>query len=203
MITGSAEYKQYLANIANSYDPPNILIRIPVNEPIYQIDLNTRTVEVPKFLGVEADHDAEVIFFMMDRYYDNVDLADCIGVVQFKNARSEEYMYVIPAYDVKTIPNKMIFGWNIQSPVTKYGGNVQFSFKFFKVDKTSGELLYELNTLVVRTRVLSGWANKDGLNHNYLTYPIEYIISDNDIMNKIQALYEVRNNFAVFWDEAN
>lgn len=203
MITGSAEYKQYLLDIANSYNPPNVLIRIPANEPIYKIDLDARTVETPKMLGVEADHDAEIIFFIMDRYYDNVDLSTCIGVVQFKNAHNEEYMYVIPAYDILSIPNKLIFGWNIQSPVTKYGGNVQFSFKFFKVDKTSGELLYELNTLVARTKVLTGWANKDGGNHNYLSYPVEHIISENDIINKIQALYEARNNFNIYWDETN
>jgi hypothetical protein len=113
MITGEAEYLEYLARIANSYNPPNILIRIPVDEPVYEINLNTRVVSAPKFLGVEADHDAEIIYFIMDRYYDNLDLSNCIGVVQFKNAHSEEYMYVIPAYDIHSVPNKMIFGWNI------------------------------------------------------------------------------------------
>ena len=75
MVTGSAEYKKYLATMANSYNPPNILIRIPAEEPIYNIDLNTRVVEAPKFLGVEADHEAELIYFMVDRYFDSVDLA--------------------------------------------------------------------------------------------------------------------------------
>ena len=39
-------------------------------------------------------------------------------------AKNEEYIYVIPAYDIISSPGKIIFGWNIQSPVTKYGGVV-------------------------------------------------------------------------------
>ena len=228
MITGSAEYKAYLATMANSYNPPNILIRIPVAEPIYEIDLNTRNVSTPKFLGVEADHDAEIIYFIMDRFYDNYDLSQAIGVVQFKNAKNEEYMYVIPAYDITSVPNKLIFGWNIQSPVTKYGGNVQFSFKFFKMDKTSGELLYELNTLVAKTRVLTGWATKNGSQHNYLKYTVDRILSEPGIQpvvdengepqydeegnpmfevtgygiwSKIQEIYEANKKFNVYWTD--
>lgn len=229
MITGEAEYLEYLARIANSYNPPNILIRIPVDEPIYEVNLNTRVISAPKFLGVEADHDAEIIYFIMDRYYDNLDLSNCIGVVQFKNAHSEEYMYVIPAYDINSVPNKMIFGWNIQSPVTKYGGNIQFSFKFFKMDKTSGELLYELNTLTAKSKVLVGWATSTGMHHNYLNYPVERILSDpgivpvyddegNPVLDdqgnptyrvegqgiwaKIQEIYDANKTLAIYWDDA-
>ena len=202
MITGEQEYLDYLATIIRSYNPPNVLIRIPANEPIYNIDLSTRVIEGPKFLGVEADHDAEIIYFLMDRYYDNVDLSECIGVVQFKNAKNEEYMYIIPAYDVLSFPNQILFGWNIQSPVTKYGGNVQFSFKFFKMDKTSGELLYELNTLICKTKVLVGWASRTGTQHNYLTYPVEHIISENNIMNKIQEIYDANKKLAIYWIDA-
>jgi len=48
----------------------------------------------------------------------------CIGLVQFKNSKQEEYFYVIPYYDVDSIPGKIVFAWNIQSPVTKYSGTV-------------------------------------------------------------------------------
>jgi len=109
----------------------------------------------------------------VDRFYDNIDLSQCVGAIQFKNAKNEEYIYIIPAYDVISSPNKIIFAWNIQSPVTKYGGTVQFALKFFKIDKTSGELLYELNTLVCRSKVLVGWANKDGVNHNYNQFTVD------------------------------
>jgi len=75
MITGSQEYKAYLATLANSYNPPNILLRIPVNEKVYDVDLDSRIITPPKFLGVESDHEAELVYFKMDRYYDNIDLA--------------------------------------------------------------------------------------------------------------------------------
>lgn len=208
MITGSEEYKQYLATLADSYNPPNILIRIPADEPIYKIDLNTRVIEPPKMLGVEADHEAELVYFMVDRYYDQVDLAQCICGIQFKNAYQEEYIYIVPVYDVLSMPGKIIFAWNIQSPVTKYGGTVEFSFKFFKIDKTSGELLYELNTLVCKTKVLVGWANKYGANHKYNQFTVDQILTDTydengnivkGIWSKIQEIYDADKKFQVYW----
>jgi len=81
MVTNSIEYKEYLASLAQSYSPPNILIRIPANEPVYKIDLDTRNIESPKIIGVEADHRAESLFFIMDRYFNNMDLSTCIGAI--------------------------------------------------------------------------------------------------------------------------
>ena len=74
MKTGSEEYNKYLRTIANSYNPPDILIRIPADEPIYNIDLNTRIIEAPSELGVESDHEAELIYFSVDRFFDQTDL---------------------------------------------------------------------------------------------------------------------------------
>lgn len=198
MITGSEEYLKYLS----LYNPPTILARIPASETVYTINLNTRVASAPTYLGVEGDHMAEYIFYEMDRYLDNYDLAQCVGVVSFRNAKNEEYMYVIPAYDIQSVPGKIIFAWDIQSPITKYAGTVQFAFKFFKIDKLSGELLYELNTLVARSKVLVGWASKNGVNHNYTTYPVENIISNNDIINKIETVFNAnQHKFYVYWAE--
>lgn len=227
MITGSKEYKEYLTSIVNSYNPPNILMRIPTNEPIYEVDLDTRIIESPNILGVEADHEAEIMYFKMNRYYDNVDLSQCIGAIQFRNAKNEEYIYIIPAYDLISFPNQILFGWNIQSPVTKYGGVVQFSFKFFKINKTSGELLYELNTLVCKAKVLVGWATKNGANHKYNQFTVNEILTDPlivpvlspdgttpqtdingepiftvsgfGIWSKIQEIYDANKKFNVYW----
>ena len=226
MITGSEEYKAYLATLSDSYNPPNILLRIPANEPIYEVNLDTRVITPPTFLGVEADHEAEMVYFKMPRFYDNFDLSQCIGAIQFRNAKNEEYIYIIPAYDTISCPGSLIFGWNIQSPVTKYGGVVQFSFKFFKIDKTSGELLYELNTLVCKSKVLIGWASKNGANHKYNQFTVDQILTtstfepeldeqgnikiDEDgqpimkingysIWSKIQEIYDANKKFNVYW----
>lgn len=210
MITGSEEYKAYLATLADSYNPPNILIRIPAAEPIYHIDLKSRTVETPKYLGVEADHEAELLYFMVDRYFDQVDLSQCVCGIQFRNAREEEYIYIVPMYDILSVPGKIIFAWNIQSPVTKYGGTVEFSFKFFKIDKTSGELLYELNTLVCRSKVLIGWATRNGANHKYNQWTVDQILTDTydengniqkGIWSKIQEIYDTAREMSIKWDD--
>ena len=208
MITGSAEYKEYLRQLAVSYNPPNVLIRIPADEPVYKVDLSSRVIEAPKTLGVEADHEAELIYFIMDRYYDNIDLTQCIGAIQFQNAKHEEYIYIIPAFDTVSVPGKIIFAWNIQSPVTKYGGAVQFAFKFFKIDKASGELLYELNTLVCKTKVQVGWGSKNGSNHNYNQFTVDSIITDTfddngnivkGLWSKLQEIYDAGGQFNVHW----
>ena len=65
MITGSEEYKLFLASIANSYNPPTMRMRVPTDEPVYEINLNTRVVQAPEKLGVEADHEADLIYFVM------------------------------------------------------------------------------------------------------------------------------------------
>ena len=199
MITGSEEYKLFLASIANSYNPPTMRMRVPTDEPIYEINLNSRAASAPAILGVEADHEADLVYFQMDRFFDSVDLSTCIGMVQFRNAKNEEYYYVIPYYDIDSVRGKMIFAWDIQSPVTKYGGTVQFSFKFFRVSPASGELLYELNTMVAKSKVLVGWANKNGANHNYNAISAEDILVNNDFINKLAQLEQIQKNLAIYW----
>lgn len=205
MITGSEEYGQFLAEIARSYNPPKSSFRIPTDEPVYKIDWNSRKVEAPNFIGVEADHEAELIYFVMDRFIDQIDLAQCIGLVQFKNAKLEEYFYIVPYYDVDSIPGKIIFAWDIQSPITKYSGTIHFSFKFFKVDSTSGEVLYEINTMVAKSRVLVGWASRLGADHTYQQLSLEDVLIDHDLLIRIQNLLELvdtEKQLKLYWTEA-
>ena len=201
MITGSEEYKLFLASIANSYNPPTMRMRVPTDEPVYEINLNTRVVQAPEKLGVEADHEADLIYFVVDRFFDSVDLSTCICMVQFRNAKKEEYYYVIPYYDTDSIRGKIIFAWDIQSPVTKYGGTVEFSFKFFRVSPASGELLYELNTMVAKSRALVGWANKNGANHNYSASDTSILV-DNQLITNLTQLIQIRDRVTIKWIDA-
>ena len=199
MITGSEEYKQYLASLSNSSDIPQLRIRVPKDEPVYKINWDKRSVEAPEFIAVEADHQAELIYFEMDRYFDLMDLSQCVGIVQFKNAKNEEFIQVIPYYDITSKDQKIIFAWNIQAPVTKYSGVVQFSFKFFKANPVTGELLYELNTTVARTRVLIGWANKGGADHTFNTYDASQVVLDNELIETIARIKDTADGLHVFW----
>ena len=210
MITNSEEYLDFLTKIQNG--TPTYEIRVPSDEPIYEVDLNTRIINAPKFLSVETDHDAELIYFSIDRYFENVDLLTCAGLVLFKNAKNEEYAYLIPAYDVVTEPGKIIFGWNIQGAVTKYSGNVQFAFKFFKLNEKFDDesnsfksiLEFDLNTLIAQSKILSGWASISQSDPSDLHIP--EIIIDNDILESIadlkvaaSELRELQQEMQIFW----
>ena len=198
MITSSQEYQEFLAGIADTA-PSALKMRIPTYEPVYEIDMNTRKITPPPFIGVEGDHEAEYVFFQIDRYYDNIDLADAIGVILFKNAKNEEYYQIIPYYDIYSIEGKIIFPWVIQAPAALYGGTVSFSVKFFKINPTSKKLVYELNTLIAKTKVLVGWANTTGNYHTYNTLAPDSIILDNDTLEKINMLLSLDGQMKIHW----
>lgn len=198
MITSSQEYQEFLAGIAST--APSVLkMRIPTYEPIYEIDLNTRKISPPPFIGVEGDHEAEYIFFQIDRFYDGIDLADAIGVILFKNAKNEEYYQVIPYYDIYSIDGKIIFPWAIQAPAALYGGIVSFSVKFFKIDPTSRKLIYELNTLIAKTKVLVGWANTTGNYHTYNALDPESLLLDNETLENLNRILTAKGEIQVRW----
>ena len=64
MITTPEEYLSKLHLIQNN-NFPTIAILLPRDETIYNIDLNTRTIEAPEYLSVETDHYAETVLIEM------------------------------------------------------------------------------------------------------------------------------------------
>ena len=199
MITPSPEYERFLANIADS-TPSIMKMRVPSQEEIYSIDLNTRKITPPPFIGVETDHQAEYIFFEMDRFYDLIDLSESIGLIIFKNAKDEEYCQLIPYYDIWSKEGKIIFPWVIQAPAALYTGQVSFSMKFFKIEPTSKKLIYELNTIVAKTKVLAGWANTTN-QQSYQTYTLspESIIIDSDVINGLNTIINAKQYASIYW----
>lgn len=211
MITPSKEYINFLQKIAK--DVPTYQLQIPSDEPIYEVNLNTRVIQAPQFLSVQDDHEAETIYFIMDRYYDQQDLANSIGIIVFKNAKDEQYIYLIPAYDIVTQEGKIIFGWDIQGAVTKYSGVVQFAFKFFDIQANGLDddgninysLNYELNTLVSSGKILKGWGalasakktiNDITISGTLLEEIVKFKTDIEDIRNKIQ---QAEDKFQVYW----
>lgn len=157
MVTTKSEYDKLLAEIQDNYNAPIKKIIVPSTEPIYNIDLESRQVESPEFFGVQNDHQAETIFFVIDRHFGRVDLTNTIGIIQYKNAHLDEYVYVIPYYDIITKGgDKILFPWVIQGPVTKYKGNVEFSIRFFRLNENR-DIVFDLNTRPAVSKVLSGW----------------------------------------------
>lgn len=199
MVVTKTEYEKLLADIQDTYNAPqNRIFMIPEDRPIYEIDLNSRKVDSPEQLSVQGDHQADTIYFVLDRYYDRIDLTNTIGIIQYKNARLNEFVYVIPFYDTTTKgKDKIIIPWCIQGPATKYSGKVEFSFRFFALDEKKN-IIFNLNTLIASSFVVKGWQ------HNIDELPIEEKITIDstwvDVIKQMQN-WMTNNNFSVQWKE--
>lgn len=158
MITSVQEYNEllYAINDPNN-DKKSHYYRIPLGEPIYKIDLNTRTVEAPPFLSVLMDNNAEVIWFEVDRFYDDVDLFGATCYIQYKNALNEQFVCLtVPQVIPETGHDKMYIPWPVSVAATKAVGKVIFSFQFFKLSEDGQRVYYSINTKPAISSVLNG-----------------------------------------------
>ena len=129
---------------------------------LYEIDLNSRTIKSPDFLSIRKDHQATVIYFCLDRFYDYIDLSTTTGVIQYVLPGEETLRtYPIPFYDIYTLSdyNKMIIPWTISNVITDKDGDIQYAVRFYKI---TGDTLsdlkfsYNLNTLPATSKILYG-----------------------------------------------
>ena len=196
MITNSNDYEELLWQIQNNA-PTEKAMLLPKNEQIYNFDLNTRKVIVPKYLSVKNDHQAETIYFKVDRYYENMDLTNTSCIIKYTNAEKNSFIYPVPFYDIYRFAdeNKIIFPWCIQGQATKKAGIISFSICFYKVD-ISHQLSYSLNSLVTESEILQGQNEEDfnNLSSNSITL-------DNNLLELIQELESTSNEqkLALFW----
>lgn len=158
MITTATEYFANLFKIINTGNYPSLAVLLPSSENIYNIDLESRTIEAPEFLSVLDDHNSETIYFLVDRFFDNMDMSQTACVIQYINALGEGRLYTVPYYDIETFHavGKMLIPWCIEGEATKAAGDVTYSIRFFKVDPTGKYLTYNLNTRAFTSKVLTG-----------------------------------------------
>lgn len=157
MITSRQEYLSNLAEIQMGLDGEKYF-PIPEAEKVYKIDLNTRKVEAPDLLSVTNDNEAEILFFEVDRYFDNMDLLRTTCVLLYTNALNESFVYPIPCVDAitKASENKLILPWVVGSDVTWKAGVIKFAFQFYEINTGTLEYEYMLNTAPATTKVLQG-----------------------------------------------
>lgn len=196
MITTPADYLSLLYLIQDQ-NRQTIALTLPKDEKIYNIDLNSRTVEAPEFLSVEFDHNAETVYFKVDRYFDNIDLArdDIYIIVQYENAnpnsKKRGYIYAPPFIDIETLKeeNKILFPWAIEGPATAYSGTVKFAIKFYRLNY-QGEYELNLNTLPSQSKVLHGMnAIKETENYIYDNETVEEIYARIEEVSRANDLY--------------
>lgn len=166
MTTTTQEYYSNLAILQNVNHP--IHAALPAAEQIYYINTDTREVEAPPFISVEKDHKSETIYFMVDRFVDYMDLATTCCLISYNNAKGQSGYYPVPFYDLytKNKDNKIVLPWCIDAWAAQTSGTIEFSFQFFKIENVYDPVLrvptptvvYSLNTIPVKTKILSGIA---------------------------------------------
>ena len=137
------EYFQHIRELAgmaigqgrSGTDP--YFLRLPLDEPFFEINANTRGITVPGELSqiaVKGDKLAEIVFFRIDRYYDAVDLNTRHIYIEWeapdgkggvRKGISRDFLR-----DTQSEKDKLIFGWAIGEELTKYVGTIKFAVRF-------------------------------------------------------------------------
>ena len=154
MVTQPEEYRQRLLDIQNSTEVS--YTTIPSEEPKFKIDLKNRSITVPKefeFLGTKNEHNAETVYFEIDRYFDKIDLSEHTCIIQFENNQKNGGLYPVTVIDKESEEGKLIFGWEIKDDVTALAGDVLFAVRFYSIDENN-KFTYNLNTLIGKSVIL-------------------------------------------------
>ena len=150
-------------------------LRLPLDEPLFEIDANSRKIAVPdefkaNGLSVQGDHLAETVFFSIDRYFDYMDLGGTEVTINWKmGSETGKTDKFIMSADI--LPGSIVFGWPVNNVVTQKSGTLTFAVEFCKKDR-EGNVLYDFNTLAATISI------KDGL----VIGDVEAISLDNDIL---------------------
>ena len=140
---------------------------LPLDEEHFTIDANSRMITVPESfrkngIAVQGDETAEVVYFKIDRYFDFMDLNNAYIVIQWHIDGIDPKNNNVPislsnsslewVRDIESEPNKLIFGWALDSEITKYPGTLKFSVRFIGLnedlnDEDYGKVEYSFSTL--------------------------------------------------------
>lgn len=165
-ISSLEEYFQNLEEIAAC---DTKFLRLPVDEELFEIDLNTRQITVPPSfkkagLAVQGDDLAEVVYFRTDRFFDATDLNETFILIQWEAPNGNKM--ASPAYfqEVESETDKLIFGWAVTKEMTTLPGTLRFSVSFVDGESISEnglevsveDLLYRLSTLVASININAG-----------------------------------------------
>jgi len=121
------------------------------DEPIYIVG---RKILMPNLedVAVVGDNRSQIISFVMQRYYDNVDRSKKVIAICFKNAEGKGDR--IPPVNVVVSDDTITFGWLLDSKVTVKSGYIDFKFEVLGYDEF-GEF-YAWSTLSSQIYVSEG-----------------------------------------------
>lgn len=196
MITTAEDYYGLLYKVQDQ-NAPSTSVLLPSDEPVYEIDLNARTVEAPTFVSVSKDHFSEILYFKCPRYFDNVDLSTTVGIVEYVNAKGDAFFYPIPFYDTTTLSTYnpdtkeeepyILFPWAVDGGATASAGTLTFAIRFYKLSEGGKTLQYNLSTLPSTTQVLQGLSSEldyseyDDTLKSYAEAVLQYLKQASDV----------------------
>ena len=185
----------YIWHINSANPPQQVTPNFPLaDEELFEIDLNTRMIKGPEWLSLKEDHESQLLYFSVDRFYDNIDLSNAVCVIQYETIHKdtkEKYkgVYFVPLYDLLTLADeeKMILVWQIKNSVSQSATSVKYNFRFYKLD-SEGFLIYNLNTLPATSKILDTLSSKD------LNVP-----EDSTLASEIEEIWDSLHN-AIQWN---
>lgn len=220
-ITTLEEYFQHIEQLA-ILEPS--FVRLPLDEEVFEIDLNTRQINIPASfkksgLGIQGDHLAETIYFKVDRYFDITDLATTFIVIQWETPNGIKMASPACFTDVSSENGKLIFGWGITKTMTEQKGTLKFSVAFLDGEQiieslTSKEeelnisgLTYRLGTLTSSINVNQGldiYSNQKVIFENSIE-ALKSRIKNSPIVGKIEnavtaAILGIEDNVTKYFD---
>ena len=192
---------------SSSVTAPETII-IPSSAKLYDIDLKAREIHGPETLSVQSDHYAETVYFLVDRYYDNMDLAQTNCVVQYVSS-GNSYVYAVPFCDITTYEGKMIIPWTISASATENSGTIKYFIRFYMIEGAfnpdapstteDAHFTYSLSTLPTTSTVLK-------------TLPSEQFISEDEALDMhlglperyfelVDIIAQMVDNSTSYWNE--
>lgn len=210
-------YELQQGNNNGSYIPDAVAINVPSNASLYNVDLKTRTIEAPQYLSVLNEHRAETVYFLVDRYYDNMDLSQTVCVIYFVTKDGKGYIYYVPFCDVTTFYGKMIIPWNISGAATAFEGKVKYNLSFYLMenipdinnydlfDWANAKFKYRLTTKPAESEVLHGLPLETVANDADFGFSLENLNQTHtllaSIQDKINTAYEAIEDSIVYWTD--
>ena len=203
MITTAEQFNANL-HLINNINPPTYAT-LPTADNIYNIDIQTREIDAPRFLAVEKDNISETIYFIIDRYADYMDLATTSCIITYTNALGKTRVYAVPFYDIYTFVDekKMIIPWCLDAGVAEAPGQVEFAVQFFKIGEVRNLetndveqiVNYSLNTRPAKSMVLVGMTAKEWAESHVLTAD-QY----DQLLAKINVIEQRQlDKYATYW----
>lgn len=192
---------------SSSVTAPETII-IPSGAKLYDIDLTTREIHGPDTLSVQSDHYAETVYFLVDRYYDNMDLAQTNCVVQYVSS-GNSYVYAVPFCDVTTYEGKMIIPWTISASATENSGTIKYFVRFYMIEGAfdpnapstmdDAHFTYSLSTVPATSTVLKTLPSQDFISEDevlgmHVGLPERYF----ELVNIIAQMVD---NSTSYWNE--